>query len=170
MTSVQPRIKTGCAAPRFLYLHVEQLRRHANRRPGARLVVIEKIEPRETDGKTGHLRRRTHPAIYLVPAHRTLRLVVDIPDTDVRNFKDPLNVDKGPVGTVTPSQMDNIARLEIGLTQPAEARVYQFNGQLIVEITRSVDTAKAETEAVAAVPRCSSAGTRGRQKKARQPL
>ncbi len=156
MTSVQPRFKIGCLL--LLVPFIFMMNGCAGTTPSAtqeaRLVVIEKIEPRETDGKTELVISGGEPILQYTSFQLTepLRLVVDIPDADVRNFKDPLNVDKGPVGTVTPTQMDTIARLEIGLTQTADAKVYQLDGQLIVELTRPDDTAKAETGAITPVP------------------
>jgi type IV pilus assembly protein PilQ len=119
-----------------------------------KLVVIEKIEPRETDGKTELVISGGDPILQYTSFQLTepLRLVVDIPDADVSNFKDPLIVGKGPVGTVTPTQMESIARLEIGLLQAADTKVYQLNGKLIVELAKPMDMAKAETEAITAAP------------------
>lgn len=154
MTSVQPRIKIGCLL--LLVPFMIMLNGCAGTTPpvtqGTKLVVIDKIEPRETDGKTELVISGGDPILQYTSFQLTepLRLVVDIPDADVSNFKDPLIVSKGTVGTITPTQMDSIARLEIGLSQAADTKVYQLNGKLIVELAKPVDTAKAETEAITA--------------------
>jgi type IV pilus assembly protein PilQ len=156
MMSVQPRIKIGCLL--LLVPFIFMLNGCAGTTPSAtketKLVVIDKIEPRETDGKTELIISGGEAILQYTSFQLTepLRLVVDIPDADVSNFKDPLVVDKGPVGTITPTQMDSIARLEIGLSQAADTKVYQSNGKLIVELAKPVDTAKAETEAITAAP------------------
>lgn len=154
MKSVQPRFKIGCLL--LLVPFIFMVNGCAGTTPsatqGTKLVVIDKIEPRETDGKTELVISGGAPILQYTSFQLTepLRLVVDIPDADVSNFKDPLSVDKGPVGTVTPTQMDSIARLEIGLSQAADTRVYQFNGKLIIELAGPVDTAKAEAEVITA--------------------
>ena len=154
MTSVQPRIKTGCLL--LLVPFIFMLNGCAGTTPsttqGTKLVVIDKIEPREMDGKTELVVSGGDPILQYTSFQLTepLRLVVDIPDADVSNFKYQISVDKGPVGTVTPTQMDTIARLEIGLSQAVDTKVYQSNGKLIIELAKPVDTAKAETEVITA--------------------
>ena len=156
MMSVQPRIKIGCVL--LLVPFIFMLHGCAGTTPSAtkanKLVVIDKIEPREADGKTELVISGGDPILQYTSFQLTepLRLVVDIPDADIRSFKDPMIVGKGPVGTVTPTQMDSIARLEIGLLQAADTKVYQSNGKLIVELVKPVDTAKAEPAAITAVP------------------
>jgi type IV pilus assembly protein PilQ len=153
MKFVQPRIKIGCLL--LLVPFIFMLNGCAGTTPSAtkeaKLVLIDKIEPRETDGKTELVISGGDPILQYTSFQLTepLRLVVDIPDADVRNFKDPLIIGKGPVGTVTPTQMDSIARLEIGLLQAADTKVYQSNGKLIVELAKPADTAKVEAEAAA---------------------
>jgi len=156
MKSVQPRITISCLLLLVPFIFI--LNGCAGTTPsvtqGTQLVVIDKIEPREADGKTELVISGGDPILQYTSFQLTepLRLVVDIPDADISNFKDPLIVNIGTVGTITPTQMDSIARLEIGLSQAADTKVYQLNGKLIVELAKPVDTAKAETETIAAVP------------------
>ncbi len=155
MMFVQPRIKTGCVLllASFIFMAHGCAGTTPSATQEARLVVIDKIEPRETDGKTELVISGGEPILQYTSFQLTepLRLVVDIPDADIGSFKDPLIVGKGSVGTITPTQMDSIARLEIGLTQAADTKVYQANGALIVELVKPVDTAKAEPEVLTAV-------------------
>jgi len=156
MKSVQPRITISCLL--LLVPFIFMVNGCATTTPsatqGTQLVVIDKIEPREADGKTELVISGGDPILQYTSFQLTepLRLVVDIPDADISNFKDPLIVNIGTVGTITPTQMDSIARLEIGLSQAADTKVYQLNGKLIVELAKPVDTAKAETETITAVP------------------
>jgi type IV pilus assembly protein PilQ len=53
---------------------------------------------------------------------------------------------------ITPSQVDNIARLEIALSQPVDTRVYQAGSKLMIELANPVEAAKATPEAMTPAP------------------
>ncbi len=113
-------------------------------------VVIESIEPRETDGKVEILVSGTGPIMQYTSSQITepLRLIVDITDANIEKFQDVVAVNKGPIVDITPSQQDNIARLEIGLTQAVEAKVYQESGKLIIELGKPGEAVPAQAKAV----------------------
>ncbi len=113
-------------------------------------VIINAIEPRETDGKTEVLITGTGPIMQHTSFQLTepLRLVVDIPEADVQKFQDRIFVNKGPIVDITPSQQDNIARLEIGLAQAVDAKIYQEGGNLIIEFGKPGEAAPAQAKAV----------------------
>jgi type IV pilus assembly protein PilQ len=117
-------------------------------------VVINKIEPRDVDGKTEIAVEGAEPILQYTSFQLTepLRLVVDISDADIKNFHDKISVNKGAILDITPSQMDNIARLEIALSQPVDTRLYQSAGKLIIEIAKPVEVAKTEPEAAKPAP------------------
>jgi type IV pilus assembly protein PilQ len=117
-------------------------------------VVINNIEPRDVDGKIEIAVEGAEPILQYTSFQLTepLRLVVDIADADTKNFQDKISVNKGAILDITPSQMDNIARLEIGLSQPVDTKLYQSGGKLIIEIAKPVEVAKTEPEAVKPVP------------------
>src|SRR5512147_2027089 len=96
-------------------------------------VVLTKIEPREVAGKTEIAIEGTAPILQYTSFQLSepLRLVIDIADADIGALRDRLAVNQGAVADITPSQKDNIARLEIGLTQAAESKVYQSDGRLV---------------------------------------
>jgi type IV pilus assembly protein PilQ len=102
-------------------------------------VILNKIEPRDVDGKTEIEIEGSEPILQYTSFQLTdpLRLVVDISDADIGKFKDSIKVNSGAVTDITPSQKDNIARLEIGLSQAADTKVYQAGGKLIVELGKS---------------------------------
>ena len=102
------------------------------------LIPITKIEPREADGKTEIIVEGAEPILQFTSYQVTepLRLFVDISDADVRNLQEKITVGRGAVIDISPSQRDNTARLEIGLSQTADTKVYQSNGKLIVEIAK----------------------------------
>src|SRR5512143_459085 len=117
-------------------------------------AVIDKIEPRDVDGMTEIVVGGTEPILQYTSFQLTepLRLVVDISYADVKKFQDKISVNKGAILDITASQIDSIARLEIALSQPVDTKLYQANGNLIIEIAKPVTGAKAETEAVKPVP------------------
>ncbi len=117
-------------------------------------VVINKIEPRDVDGKTeiaveGSEAVQQYTSFQLT---EPLRLVVDISDADIKNFHDKISVNKGAVLDITPSQVDNIARLEITLSQQADTKLYQAGGKLMIEIAKPAEVVKAEPEAAKPAP------------------
>jgi type IV pilus secretin PilQ/predicted competence protein len=107
-------------------------------------VVLSKIEPREVDGKTEIIIAGNAPILQYTSFQLTepLRLVVDIADADIGTLRDRLAVNQGAVADITPSQKDNIARLEIGLTHAVESKVYQSDGKLVIEFIKPVEEAK----------------------------
>ena len=117
-------------------------------------AVIDKIEPRDVDGMTEIVVGGTEPILQYTSFQLTepLRLVVDISYADVKKFQDKISVNKGAILDITASQIDSIARLEIALSQPVDTKLYQANGNLIIEIAKPVTGAKAEPEAVKPVP------------------
>lgn len=117
-------------------------------------VAIQTITPRETDTRTeieieGSDQISQYTSFQLT---EPLRLIVDITDADLANFKDKIVVNKGAVVDITPSQVDNIARLEIALSQPVDTKVYQVGGKLMVELSKPVEATKATPEAMTPAP------------------
>jgi len=121
--------------------------------PGAK-VMIQTITPRETDTRTEIVIEGSDQILQYTSFQLTepLRLIVDITDADLANFKEKIAVNKGSVVDITPSQVDNIARLEIALSQAVDTKVYQAGGKLMVELAKPVDAAKAAPDAVAPAP------------------
>ncbi len=117
-------------------------------------VVINKIEPRDVDGKTEIEIEGTEPILQYTSFQLTepLRLVVDVTNADIKKFQSRIAVNKGAILDITPSQTDNIARLEIALSQPVDSRLYQEGGKLIIEITKPAEAAKAGPEAAKPAP------------------
>ena len=118
------------------------------------LVSIQDIVPRESDGKAEIIIEGSEPLLQYTSFQLTepLRLVIDIPDADIGKFPDRINVFKGPIIDITPSQLDNIARLEIGLSESAEAKVYQDGGKLMVEFGKPLKAAEKPKPVVPAAP------------------
>ncbi|HSQ78632.1 MAG TPA: type IV pilus secretin PilQ [Nitrospirota bacterium] len=145
----------------------------AGKEPGA-LVPINKIEPRETEGKTEIVVEGAGPLQQYTSFQLTepLRLVVDISDADIRKFPNKIPVGKGAILDIVPSQMDNIARLEIGLSQEVDTKLNPENGKLVIEIAKSAEQAKpAPEEAVksAVTPTAQPPAEETEQAKAEKP-
>jgi len=121
--------------------------------PGSR-VAIQSITPRETDTLTEIVIEGSDQILQYTSFQLTepLRLIVDITDADLANFKDKITVNKGSVVDITPSQVDNIARLEIALSQAVDTKVYQAGGKLMIELAKPVEAAQAAPEAVTPAP------------------
>ncbi len=116
-------------------------------------VILNKIEPREVDGKTEVTVEGSGPILQYTSFQLTdpLRLVVDITDSDIGKLS-RTNVNSGFVTDINPSQKDHIARLEIGLSQSVESQVYQSEGKLIVELSKPVSEPTATPEAATPAP------------------
>ena len=121
--------------------------------PGGK-VAITSISPRESDTRTEIVIEGSDQIVQYTSFQLTepLRLIVDITDADLGTFKDKIAVNKGSVIDITPSQVDNIARLEIALSQAVDTKVYQAGGKLMIELAKPVEAAKATPEAVTPAP------------------
>jgi len=108
-------------------------------------ISIQAISPSETDNRTEVLIEGSDAILQYTSFQLTepLRLVVDITDADLGTFRDKIAVNKGAVTDITPSQVDNIARLEFALTQPVETKVFQSEGKLVVEFAKAAEAAQA---------------------------
>ncbi len=123
--------------------------------PQGPVVTLTKIEPHEADGRTEITVEGTGPILQYTSFQLTepLRLVVDIADAEVGNFKNKIEMKSGAITDITPAQKDNIARLEIGLSQAVDTKVYQADGKLMIEVAKPGEEAKPATEtAVPAQP------------------
>lgn len=108
-------------------------------------TVISKIEPRDSDGKTEIIVEGTLPLHQYTSFQLTepLRLVVDILDADLGAFKDKILFKNVVLADILPTQKENnIVRLEIGLLQPVDTKVYQADGKLMIEIAKPIEAAK----------------------------
>jgi type IV pilus assembly protein PilQ len=117
--------------------------------PQAAPVVINKIEPRDVDGKIEITIEGTGPLYQYTSFQLTepLRLVVDIGDANLGTLKDKISVKSGAVTDIVPSQMDSIARLEIGLSQVVDTKVDTINGKMVIEVAKPAEDAKQAAEA-----------------------
>jgi len=141
----------------------------AGKEPGA-LVPISNIEPRETDGKTEIVVEGAGPIEQYTSFQLTepLRLIVDISGADIRKFQDKIPVGKGAILDIVPSQMEDIARLEIGLSQAVDAKLNPENGKLVIELAKPMEEAKQAPESAKPAPSPEAAPTE--QPQAEKPV
>jgi type IV pilus assembly protein PilQ len=116
------------------------------------LIALQAINPSENDTRTEVVIEGTDAIQQYTSFQLTepLRLVVDITDADIGQFRDKITVNMGPVIDITPSQVDTIARLEFALSQPVDTKVYQSMGKLVVEIAKPVEVPTTTVEAAPA--------------------
>lgn len=117
-------------------------------------LIISKVESREVDEKTEIVIEGNDPILQYTSFQLTepLRLVIDISDADVRQLGEKIPVGKGVILDIVPSQMDNIARFEIGLSQAVDTKLYQAGGRLIAEFSKPSEEAKASPETIQPAP------------------
>lgn len=117
-------------------------------------LAIDAIESRETDGKTEIQIAGNEPILQYTSFQLTepLRLVIDISDADITKLSNKIGVGKGAVLDIVPSQMDDIARVEISLSQSVDAKVYQAGGKLIAEFAGPLEEAKPAPEVIQPAP------------------
>jgi type IV pilus assembly protein PilQ len=117
-------------------------------------IVLTKIEPREVDGKTEIIIEANGPILQYTSFQLSdpLRLVVDIGSSSIGQLQDRIAVNSGGVTSITPVQMDNLSRIEFGLSQAVDSKVYQSDGKLVVELGKPVTGAQTASETAIAAP------------------
>jgi type IV pilus secretin PilQ/predicted competence protein len=121
-------------------------------------ITLTRIEPREVDGKTEIIIEANGPILQYTSFQLSdpLRLVVDIGSSSIGQLQDRIAVNSGGVTSITPVQMDNLSRLEFGLSQAVDSKVYQSDGKLVVELGKPVTGAQTASETVIAAPKSES--------------
>ena len=76
----------------------------------------------------------SQPFFKVVPD--PLKVIVDIPNIDVRQIKEPLRINNGTIGEVSAMQHDDKGRIEIGLDQMANYNVSKGDKDLIIDIEK----------------------------------
>jgi type IV pilus assembly protein PilQ len=117
-------------------------------------VTIQSITPVESDTRTDIIIEGSGAILQYTSFQLTepLRLVIDVTDADIGTFKDKIVINKGPIIDITPSQVDNIARLEIALSRAVETKVYPAGGKLMIELAKPAEEAKVPQEAAEQAP------------------
>jgi type IV pilus assembly protein PilQ len=125
--------------------------------PGAETtqhVELSSITPAERDGGVELTIEGSNPILQYTSFQLTepLRLVIDITDADLGKIQDKIAVNQGAITDIVPSQVDNVARLEIGLTDAVDTKVSQNDGKLVVDIGKPAETSAVPSETAASAP------------------
>ncbi len=116
---------------------------------------ITGIDVREVDGSTEIVINSTSPLNYTVykPSDPYL-VVVELQDAELGKFAEKMMIDRAGVMEITPSMvegMENVVRLEISLTVPADVKPMQKDNSLILSfVNPEVAVAVAEEKATEA--------------------
>ena len=65
-----------------------------------------------------------------------LGLVIDVPNIDLKQMKEPIKIDNGTVAKVLTTQYDHKGRIEIGLTQVTNYNIFREDKNLIIDIEK----------------------------------
>lgn len=65
-----------------------------------------------------------------------LRIVIDVPNIDLKQIRGPVQIDNGTIGRILTTQYDDKGRIEIGLTQTADYNILKEDKNLIVDIEK----------------------------------
>ncbi|NWF91977.1 MAG: type IV pilus secretin PilQ [Syntrophaceae bacterium] len=73
-----------------------------------------------------------------------LRLIIDLPNVDLKQLRDPIKIENGTVGEVTATQLDDKGRIEIGLLQMTNYNISKEEKDLIIDIEKIKAIAEAK--------------------------
>ena len=79
-----------------------------------------------------------------------LRIVIDLPNTDLAKIKEPIKIDNGTIGEVWATQYDDKGRIEIHLAQMANYNISREGRVLNIDIEKAKKQAEAKEEKVEA--------------------
>ncbi len=82
------------------------------------------------------------PVYQLLPD--PLRLVIDLPNVDLRKVKEPIKVENGTIGEIWATQYDDKGRVEIQLTRSANYNIQREERVLYIDIEQAKKVAEVE--------------------------
>jgi type IV pilus assembly protein PilQ len=65
-----------------------------------------------------------------------LKIVIDVPNIDLKQIKEPIKIDNGTIGEVLSTQYDDKGRIEISLVQMANYNITKEDKNLIIDIEK----------------------------------
>ncbi len=80
------------------------------------------------------------------------RLVIDLPNFDLKKVKEPIKIDNGTIGEVWVTQFDDKGRIEVYLTQPANYNISREDRVLNIDIEQVKKLAEVKEEKTEKTP------------------
>jgi type IV pilus assembly protein PilQ len=127
-------ITTGCATQKA----VMETPKPETSPPVAKLSTIQKISFSEEENFTKIKIEGSEaipPPMYKLLSD-PLRIVIDVPNIDLRQIKSPLKIDNGTIGEVLTTQYDDKGRIEISLLQMANYNISAEEKNLIIDVEK----------------------------------
>lgn len=112
----------------------------------AKVSTIQKISFMEEENYTRILIEASEniaPPFYKLLSD-PLRIVIDVPNIDLKEIKTPLTIDNGTIGEVLSTQYDDKGRIEISLAQMANYNISKEDKNLIIDIEKVKMVAEAK--------------------------
>jgi type IV pilus assembly protein PilQ len=110
--------------------------------------VLENITYSEEGGYTRIRLEGSEP--ITPPVYQLLsdpsRLVIDLPNVDMKKVKEPIRIDNGTIGEVWVTQFDDKGRIEVYLTQPANYNISKEDRVLNIDIEQVKKLAEVKEE------------------------
>jgi type IV pilus assembly protein PilQ len=104
----------------------------------AQISTIEKISVTEEENYT---RIQIEGSEAIAPPFYKLltdplRIAIDVPNIDVKQLKEPIQVDNGTIREIITTQYDDKGRIEIGLAQMANYNISKEDRNLIIDVEK----------------------------------
>ena len=80
------------------------------------------------------------------------RLVIDLPNFDLKRVKEPIKIDNGTIGEVWVTQFDDKGRIEVYLTQPANYNISREDRVLNIDIEQAKKPTEVKEEKTEKIP------------------
>ncbi len=106
--------------------------------------IVQKISYSEKENLTTIMVECTEeieaPLYKLV--ENPLRIIIDVPNIDLKQIKEPFRINNGLIGEVTSTQYDDKGRIEIYLTKVTNYNISKDNKNLIIDIEKIIEPKK----------------------------
>jgi len=73
-----------------------------------------------------------------------LRIIIDIPNIDLKQIKEPLKIDNGVINEIISTQYDDKGRIEVSLSKITNYNISKDNKNLIIDVEKIIEEVKKE--------------------------
>jgi type IV pilus assembly protein PilQ len=125
---------TGCATEKAVM-------QTPNPEPSAPVVKASTIEKVSFSEEENYTRIQIEGAQAIAPpfyklSSDPLRIVIDVPNIDLKQIKSPLKIDNGTIGEMLATQYDDKGRIEISLVQMTNYNISKEEKKLVIDIEK----------------------------------